>query len=190
MRILIAFLLLHSAALAGERVTISQFLEEVKKQSPQMQSLYINVQSLENRLKEADLATTPIGYASWQHGSDEKPNSNTAFQGSKVVGDSLLLGVKQETTIGLAADLSVDRTRWDREGVTVDPQYTDSRATLSLRQSLWKNFFGEQTRAQKDAGRAATRAELMQARYAWRTAVIQAENVYWTLASLQQVAKL
>lgn len=194
MRFLALTVFLFNYAQAAERISVQQFLDEVKKQSPQVQSLYLNVQSLEGRLREADLATSPVGYAAYMVSSDETPNSNTAFQGLKTESETLTLGLKQQTTFGLLADLSFQQADIEIQGasgLTADnSDYTGARATLSITQSLWKNSFGELTRAQRDAGRAAVRAELMQARYLWRTTMIQAENIYWTVASLQQVAKL
>lgn len=184
--------LLPQIVSAAEKIGLEQYLEQVRANSPQLQSAYLNVLSLEKRVDEADFATTFIGYAGWNHTYDEKTTSNPTFQGSKTESDSLLLGIKKTTMFGLSADLSADRTNLEFTDATALPlkQYTDSRLSLKLTQSLWRNGFGEMTRAENAATTAAIRAELMAAKFKLRSLNIQAENVYWTLASLQQVVKL
>ncbi|MCB0347287.1 MAG: TolC family protein [Bdellovibrionales bacterium] len=181
-----------ATAMASDKFTLTEYLEQVKKNSPEVQSTYLNVVSLEKRVDEADLVIAPVGYAAWNHSYDEKPTSNPSFQGTKSVADSILLGVKKETLFGLSADLSMDRTNYDFSDATALPEekYTDSRISLKLNQSLWKNGFGEMARAENKAVKAAIRAELMAAKFKYRNLMIQAENTYWYLASLQQIVKL
>lgn len=186
-----------SVALAQAPVSqmgLNEFLSRVKKQSPEVSAALRQVNSLKDRLDEGDLILSPQGYAKYGYEDNEQETSNPSFMGYKTQSGTWSVGVKKQTQFGLSANLHLDYDHVIQFGVNTafvpQPDYQESHAVLELQQSFWKNGFGEETSAKVRAARAANRASYLKAKYQLKNLLLSAEDIYWSVASLNRIVDL
>ncbi len=135
---------------------------------------------------ERSAILSPNLYATWMVSRDNKPTSNPAMMGSATNVDSMTYGVSQLTPFGLAGKLSMTTNHVVIEGAS--PQflplsdYYETRPQLEISQSLWKNGFGRETRAQlnivESQALLAKHSEKLKSKFL----MAEAEGTYWRLA--------
>lgn len=175
-------------------LSLEEYLLSVRTQNPEVRSLIANVEASEAQLRQADLGVMPEAYGEYNLFDDRTPPLNPRFSPDRRDGYSWKFGVRQETNFGLGANLYFENNRILLGGV--DPMffplnnYTSNRGVLELRQSLWKNSFGEKTRADLRAANAKAKAELYQQRFKLKNLMLEAENTYWSMVTYNHIAKL
>jgi outer membrane protein TolC len=111
-----------------------------------------------------------------------------------VQGRNWRVGVKDPTSFGLSTDYYVESGHSHLFGVSpfvpMMTDYEDSRAGVDIRQSLWRNGFGEATRAGTALQKSASRIELLKRQFEFKNLLLKSENAYWTLVSLNQIVRL
>lgn len=195
MRILCtAVLLLGSVSAQAGALTLSQYLENIKVQSPAARSYISNIEALKVKIRQSELLTTPEGYAQYNVFDDRRPQVAPQFAASRTDGYNWRVGVRQNSTFGLSGNLYFDSNRITLYGVSPAffPQnpYAETRASLELRQSLLRNSFGESVAADQQAARDAAMAELYNEQFKLKSLLLEAENMYWTVATYNQIIKL
>lgn len=187
-------LTLWCAHAQAQNLSLSDYLQQVKTKNPQAQALVKLVDSYEHRLEEGDQLTAIYGFGEYNLVDDKKETMVPAFGGDRTQTMNWKAGLKQQTPFGLGASLYMTTQRVNIHGVspTYVPQndYTESAVVLELKQSLWQNGFGAATRADRNAMNASNRADLMANRYNLKQLMMQAESIYWTLSSYNQIVKL
>jgi outer membrane protein TolC len=181
-------------ATAKEHWSLERFLKAVQERNPEVAAIASNTKSLEERLDEAEIQLSPIAFSDYKYLSDGKQTSNPLFMGEKTTATDFRLGVKKDFATGLSSSVYLETVRTNIHGVNSSfipmNDYTESRAVVELRQSLWRNGFGDQTKAQIESSNKKIKAEMLRSRYQLKTQLLGAENVYWTLASLDRILKL
>lgn len=178
----------------GGKLTLDQYLEDVKARNPDARSTIESIHSYELRLDEGAAPLMPEAYAQAGVMDDKKPQANPAFMGTETQATTWRVGLRKQTEFGLGADLYFDSQRINM--VNVSPQfipvndYMQSTAVLQLTQSLWRNGFGEFTRAQVESTRAANESSLFQSRFKLKSILLNAQNLYWSVVSFNQIVKL
>jgi outer membrane protein TolC len=176
-------------------MTLNEYLGQVKAQNHQARALIETVTSAESRLKvepESDLATEI--YANYNLFDDQKQTPQPVFMGTETRGSQWRAGLRKQTSFGLDANLYFNSQRTVIVGANPAflplPDYNEAKTVLELNQALWRNSFGEATRADIEAKRAAIQTELMQARFDLKNLLMDAQNTYWALVSHNQIVKL
>lgn len=200
--IIICLLVLHAAGASAQVLTLQAFLEEVKSNNPDARAALEGIASYESRLYEGDLILSPELYADLMRRDDKKPTAEGQFaggppmhmQGTQTDVTFWDVGVRKQTTFGLGADLYFKSQRTIISNAPamamLTPDYMESSFNLDLKQSLWRNGFGEATRAQRDAKRAENEAALLENKFRLKDALLNAQNIYWGLVSTSQTVKL
>jgi outer membrane protein TolC len=135
---------------------------------------------------ERSVILSPNLYATWMVSRDHKPTSNPVMMGSATNVDSIAYGVSQLTPFGLAGKLSMTTNHIVIEGAS--PQflpladYYETRPQLEISQSLWKNGFGRETRAQLAAVEGQALLSKHSERLKEKFLMAEAEGTYWRLA--------
>lgn len=175
-------------------LSLKSYLEQVKTQGPEARSAVEGVVSAEKRLIEYESTTTPELYASYNLVNDEKETAQPDFQGTKTKALNWQVGIKKNTTFGLSGNLNFQHQQVNVAGVNTNffrtPDYTEAKASLELRQALWRNGFGESTRSEVASAKAGLKAEYLKRRMELKNVLLRAENTYWSLVSLNQIIKL
>lgn len=175
------------------KLNLDQYLEQVKTQSPEGRQLTENVFSAELRLDEADTLFSPEAYGEYRV-YDSRTEPPMPFQAPRTKGHGWQVGVRDQTTFGLGADVFVTNAFTALEGVDrtffPNPEYYQPSVGLELRQSLWRNGFGEASRADLRTQKSQSRMNLYRQRFALKNLLLRAKNTYWSLVSFDQIVKL
>jgi outer membrane protein TolC len=192
---LIFCLFASSGAFAeASRLSLANFLAEVKRQNPEAVATLQKIEAAENKLNEALVDVRPEFYASYNILDDKQETQAPLFMGDRTRTWDWRTGVRTDSSVGLGANLYFDSTRTNIADVSpsIFPvnDYNQSKVVLELKQSLWRNGFGGATSAKIDATSAADRAELLKNKYALKTLLLNAENTFWGVVSMSETQKL
>jgi outer membrane protein TolC len=181
-------------AFAQSALTLNQYLDDVRSHNPEARAAIDNVESYEARRNEAESPLMTEFYGTWNKRDDKKPTQVPAIFGTETAVEQWRTGFRKQTDFGLGADLYFNSQRTTIVGASPTflpvADYMEASAVLGLTQSLWRNGFGEGTRAQIEAQRAANDINLLQSRFQLKNILLNAENAYWSVVSFNQVVKL
>ncbi len=171
---------------AAGTLTLDAYLQQVRAGNKAAQAAESLSRAGELKAAERITFQSPSFYATWMQSRDQKPTSNPAFMGSETNVDSLSWGIQQITPFGLVGKAGITTNHVMIEGAS--PQFLplsdfyETRPQLEVSQSLWKNGFGRETRAQLDIieGQAllAKHSEKLKSKFL----MAEAEGSYWRLA--------
>lgn len=174
-------------------LTLNQYLETVKKQSPQARALIAQIDASEVKVKKATLGLSPEFFAEYNRYDDRTPPV-FPFSPSRRDGHSWKAGIEKQTTLGLGGKLYFENNSTTLFGINPSflpvPNYNQGRAVLELKQSLWRNSFGEKTRSDLEADIAASKAALEDQKFQLQKLLLQAENTYWSMVTYDQIVSL
>ena len=174
---------LPTASQAAEKLSLDRYLEQVQASSLGIASSTLSSQGAKERSEESSLLTSPQAFANVTIASDARKNAFFNYQ--KVLNNTYGLGVQQQTSYGLQWKLAYTLTHTDFRGLVfpgVPTTYDEGRFSLELNQSLLKNGFGFETRAQQDALEAQALASHHVESFKTKAALAEAEGAYWSLA--------
>lgn len=189
------FILLTSTNAFGayNRLTLDEYLDQVRTQSPEGRQLAENIVSAELRIDEAELALTPQGYGEFGM-SDNRMQPPVQFQARRTIGERWRFGARDQTTFGLSTDVFMTNTHTNIIGVNPAffplREYHQPAVGIELTQSFWRNGFGKATRAELKAQQSASRMNLMKHQFAMKNLMLKAKNTYWSLVSIDQIINL
>lgn len=186
-------LLVFASAEGSTVLTLNQYLEAVKKQSPQARALIAQIDASEVKVKRASLGLSPEFFAEYNRYDDRTP-AVFPFSPSRRDGDNWKAGIGKQTTLGLSGKLYFENNRNTLFGINPsflpNPNYNQGRAVLELKQPLWRNSFGEKTRSDLEADIAASKATLEDQKFQLQKLLLQAENTYWSMVTYDQIVSL
>jgi outer membrane protein TolC len=188
------FAAILSLPAAAEVLDLQKYLDQVKKQNPEAVAQIGLVKAYEKRLDQGESIVMPEFYAGYNMLDDQKPNQNVFMMGDRTQSSQWRFGVRTNTRFGLLGNLYLDTTNTEVRGASptfmpMNP-YRDTRAVLELRQSLWRNSFGDEIRNNVKEARKGAEAQLAQAKFVLQRLMTTAENTYWALASYNEIVKL
>ncbi|MBP7843480.1 MAG: TolC family protein [Proteobacteria bacterium] len=166
-------------------ITLDEYLSTVQKSNTQFQAFELQKQSAEIKNEQADLVLSPYLIFGAKYYSDETPKPLQVFPAiiqTKSEGNEYSLGVAKKFATGteIKAFVTEQHPRsFTATGAQPSPYLGIS--SFSLSQSLWKDFFGAQTRARHHREAAATRFEKGAIEIQALQFLSQAEAAYWQL---------
>ncbi len=168
---------------------LSDYLNEVKGQSASVKSSEAQIEGTEKSSKETDLLYIPrlTLQGAFTHDYRQFPNP---FQ-AKTDSPSFGLGFEKQFNFGLSAKLS-----YNMLGTNYYPpsaflkDFSGAQTQIDLSQSLWRNFFGKETRATADLAEASSLAAHYGERFKLKQTLAQAETAYFQLAIANESVKL
>jgi outer membrane protein TolC len=193
-QILLAVLSVASIGASAEPLNLDKYLEQVKSQSADGRAAVAALAAAEQSLNQAELPYAPEFFAEYAWTDDRKETMAPAFMGDRTISKDWKLGLRKQTTFGLSGDLYYENGRSELNGVSPqllpNPGFTDVKGAADVKFSLWRNGFGEQSRAELRAGRAKLRIAWLKAKMELKDLLLKAQNTYWTVVSYNQVIKL
>ena len=138
--------------------------------------------------RAARLALSPQFFSGWQYSSDAKPSSVPTFRYDKVLNQTLSAGVSQQTDFGLNAKFSYLLSQTEYKPLA--GPYYEGRPVVEFTQSLWRNFFGRETRAGVDASRFSNQAKKFGESFKSQTILLDAEAAYWRLVLARESVQI
>ena len=174
-------------------LTLTKYLDQVRAKNPAAQAAQASVTAAEAHLNFAETSFMSEFYAKYSiFDQRELPTNPLAPPESR--GRNWKLGVRDQTKFGLQADAYFSSNRTELLGV--NPfylpinDYEQSVLGLQLTQSLWRNGFGETSKATFDRQKSMDRTDLLRAQFELKNLLLKAENTYWSLVSYNEVIKL
>ncbi|MEY4630812.1 MAG: hypothetical protein RIQ81_932 [Pseudomonadota bacterium] len=171
---------------AAGPLSLDAYLEQVRTGNKAAQAADDLSQAGALKASERSVILSPTLYATWMQSRDQKPTSNPAFMGTETNVDSLSWGIQQVTPFGLAGKAGISTNHIMIEGAS--PQfvpladYYETRPQIELSQSLWKNGFGRETRAQLDLVEGQALLTKHTEKLKGKLLMAEAEGTYWRLS--------
>ena len=175
-------------ALAQDKsvLTLDAYIDQVEAQNDQFKSADRSEKANTLRADEYRLMTSPQFFGNYSTTIDKRETAAPAFQGTETDAQTAAFGIQQKTRYGLDAKLSYNWNSTELKGVSPSivpvPAFATAGPVLELNQSLWKNGFGSETRANQDAAQAGTLAQRFGSTFSKFQIRMQAESAYWRLA--------
>ena len=115
--------------------------------------------------------------------NDSQETTFPSQQGTRTVGKSYSVGISKKFVTGTTLSAQWGQTHSDIDGLVFPfvPAW-DSRYTLAVSQSLWKDGFGRGVRLRHEREEASERVNVLTAELQARQALIDAESVFWDMA--------
>lgn len=183
----------RAAVEVKKTISLKDYLEEVMTKNPEARAKKDAVVRAEMKMDEAEVPLSSNFYASYNFLDDKKEPTNP-FAPAHTASNGWRAGVKDQTIFGLGTDFYVQSNHINLMGANPAfiplRDYYDTKAGVTLTQSLWRNGFGSATRAQYNMAKAKSRMDQFQAKFELRNLQLRAENAYWTVVSLNQIVKL
>ena len=167
-----------ATATAAPLLTLSEYLGSVESKNEALKSAIASSEGSATRAVEGDLVTSPSIFGSYQERDDK--SFQPALQASGVNTTNSLLGIESTTSFGTNAKLYYSLGSFDIPSRNL--KYFQASPTIEISQSLWRNAFGSETRAQMEAVTSGAKARGYAERFRAQTILLQAESTYWGLA--------
>lgn len=185
--LLIAFPVMSS----GAQLSLDDFLKQVTEKNQSITASKLIAESADNRADEGKLIFRPNVFAQAQAASDKKPTTNVNAQGDRTDHNFFTVGLIQQFNFGLQGKLGYDfsHTQIYNASPAFLPQsdFHDGVARLELTQSLWRNFWGKETRSQETIITGQAQANKHGENFKVAATLAQAESLYWSLSQLRKV---
>ena len=163
----------------GAVLNLHDYLDQVRNGSQLFQAAQLTAEGAGERSTEYKLLTRPnlIAGANYQ--------TSRAETGSPLSGDDnsaklYSLGIQESTDFGLSGQLTYGVTQASSNGAITSA--TTAGPQLTLTQSLWRNWFGEEMRATKLQIASAALAQRFAQSFQQTLILAEAEQAYWGLA--------
>lgn len=178
---------------AEKTLTLEEFLGQVETQNDGFRRSAKAVEGFDSRSDEWRLMTSPYMFGSMQTSVDKRETSSPAFMGTETSAQAFSIGVGQKSRYGLDSKLYYNFTdtsiKGANTGLLLSPEFVNSGPVLELSQSLWRNGFGRETRANQDAAAADVLARKFSEVHTQSQIRAQAESAYWRLAVARATLK-
>jgi outer membrane protein TolC len=169
----------------SNRMSLSDFLNQVKQGHQGFQASQKTIESSEQRAGESKLSTRPSLLGSAQYLNDKR-ETGSPLQGDEMTSTSYSLGVKQTTDFGLEAKLLYNHVNMSLPGANTQfvplTSYYTSGPVVELTQALGRNWLGAETTATQDLIASQVQASKFGESYKQKQLLAQAESAYWRLA--------
>lgn len=173
--------------------SLQNYLESVKTTNKDARALVLQIEASEVKVQRAALSLSPQIFAEYNAFDDRTPPV-FPFTPTRKEGDIFKIGIEKQTTLGLEGKLYFENSRNTLYGLNpafnIPPSYSQARAVLELRQSLWNNSFGEKVRADLKADVAEAQSLLESQKFQLKQILLNAENTYWAMVTLNQIMTL
>jgi outer membrane protein TolC len=182
------------SSLKSAELKLTDYLEQVQSAHLGLQASRLKVQGYQEEASERQLMLWPnlIGQARLL--SDSRQTGSPDLMGTKTTAKTFSLGISELTPIGLRGQISYDLTSTHLEGanptfVSVS-DFTEGRPSLQITQSLWRNFFGSETRAQVRMLEAKALASSFSETFKLKQILAEAETVFWKAYLSKRILEL
>jgi outer membrane protein TolC len=176
------------------QLPLNDFLREVEGKNQSMTASKLIAEGAQERANEGKLIFRPNIFAQAQTAIDKKPTTNINAQGDRTDNSFVTAGILQQFNFGLQGKLGYNfsHTRIYDASPAFLPvsNFHDGVATLELSQSLWRNFWGRESRSQEAILTSQAQATKHTENYKIKTTLAQAESLYWSLSQIRKVVRV
>lgn len=190
---LVIFSIMPSLGFSAQ-LTLNDFLTQVGEKNQGVVANKLVAEGTQGREEEGRLIFRPSLFAQGQVMVDKKPVGNPSTQGTQTDSEYATAGVMQNFDFGLKGQLSYTlyHTQIYNAGTTFVPlaDYNDGSAKIELSQSLWRNLWGKENKAQADIIDSQAKASKHLANFTVQSTLATAESIYWSLSQTRKIIKV
>lgn len=170
---------------------MDSYLEEVKNNNPAFKATQEASEGARLRSTEGTLLILPQLELEASKTVDSTEQTVSSFNGTKNTYENYRASLLQDTPVGLKAKLSYGHNYIFTDGATGLPAtfqsgYHRASPSIELSQSLWKNFFGSETRAKREAINSLALSDYYKARAKNLGVIVEAQATYNNLYYAQK----
>ena len=169
----------------SQDLTLAQYLSQVQAQHSGWIATEVSIQAKEKLVGESSLMFRPNFFFTGQYTEDSRPSAASIFSGTGNHSKSMQTGVTELLPTGTQMKLAYTFAHAELIGANPiyvsTPEYYDVGPSIELTQSLWRNFFGKEVKAQEQAQSSMVRAQSAQDRFTLKNLQMLAENTFWRL---------
>ncbi|MES2856806.1 MAG: TolC family protein [Bdellovibrionota bacterium] len=163
---------------------LETYLQQVRTQNGQFASAAEMEQGAKSRADEWKLLTRPNLIGQYIHSEDYRESGSTALPSASRA-KTYFIGLQQQFEFGMQATLKYGVVDAEAPGINTafgQPMYTTAGPSLELKQSLWRNFLGNETEATQEKLMAASELTKYRSSFEQTQLLTSAEAAYWRLA--------
>ncbi|MFN7826025.1 MAG: TolC family protein [Pseudobdellovibrionaceae bacterium] len=152
MKLLLVFLFSAQSAFSATEMTLEQYMKAASSQDPSYEAA-LKMEAGALRSQDAAALLTGLNFfTTYSDLHDGRPTTNTAAQGDTTTNQTLSVGLKQQSKVGLQWSLSQNysHTNISNASLIPAPDYHDVYPKLELSLPLWRNFWGAEIRASQE----------------------------------------
>lgn len=183
------FISFSFSSFSAETIDLDQYLKLVEERSRRVLAAKAKMESSQFKSSAAGLNLEPILTSKVIRISDEsQPNQ----LGKKSEITTAQVGIQKQFQSGTAAAVTVSGNEVDVTNPLVPSlgEYTTGTVELSVKQSLWKDGFGSNTKRILSREKLTAQIELQASDLEYRRALIDAENDFWDYIVAKEDLKL
>jgi outer membrane protein TolC len=173
------------------QLKLEDFLQQVEDKNQSMTASKLIVEGSQERSNEGKLIFRPTIFAEGRTVIDKKPTTNIQAQGDRTDYNFVTAGIQQQFNFGLQGKLgyNLSHTKIYNASPALLPvnDFHDGVATLELSQSLWRNFWGKESRSQETILTSQAQATKHSENFKIKATLAQAESLYWSLSQVRKV---
>lgn len=193
--LLAAFLAKPLILYGGERTyLLEMYLDDVKQNNKSYQASKAKSAALMQRQREPSLLFEPSLFSDMQIALDQRPNAMRSTMGDQTRNERFSFGIMQQSRYGTSQKVSYGLSHTNMKGVNLRTiplnNYYDSGLTVEFSQPLIKNSFGEDFALQEQIGQSSLLAASEGESFSARMVLIEAESIYWKLATTEQIFQI
>jgi outer membrane protein TolC len=178
----------------SSQLTLEEYLNQVQEKNQTVIANKLIAEGTAGRENEGRLIFRPSIFANGQILVDKKPVANTMTQGDRTDAQYITAGLMQNFDFGLKGQIGYTllHTKIYNAGQTFIPvaDYSDGGAKLELSQSLWRNLWGKENKAQAVLLTTQAKAAKHIANFTVQTILASAESMYWSLSESRKVVQV
>jgi len=139
-------------------LTIDEYIQLAKQKNPLLKSYEASVEASKVKAQSSELDLSPVLTAGYQTSTDQ---SRPSMMGTKRESQVYNLGVAKKFTTGTMLKVQAQSGQFDNSNVSLQgfDHYSTGALSISLQQSLWKDFLGEGTQLKIDRQRKTAELE-------------------------------
>jgi outer membrane protein TolC len=179
---------------AYAELKLQDYLKEVEEKNHTILASKKTLDGLTSRESEGKLVFRPTIYAQGQTAIDKKPTTNVNAQGDRTDNTFGTVGLMQQFDFGLKGKLGYTLSHTQIYNASSNflavPDFHDSQIALELSQSLWRNFYGIESRSQETLLTADVQAKKYIEDYKVKNILSSAESVFWSLSQMKKMVQV
>lgn len=163
---------------------LEKYLDYVSESNPMLKAARLQKDAATLKKNQGDLQElSPFLSVEGGYLNDSQETTFPSQQGTRTVAKSYSLGISKKFSTGTTLSAQWGQAHSDIEGLAFPfvPAW-DSRYTLAVSQSLWKDGFGRGVRLRHEREEASARVNVLTAELQARQALVDAESVFWDMA--------
>lgn len=174
-------------------LSLQDYLNQVGEKNQTVVANKLVAEGTQAREEEGRLIFRPSLFAQGQMMVDKKPVANPA-QGTRTDSEFATVGLQQNFDFGLKGQLSYSLFHTEifnaSRNFVPTPDFNDGVAKIELSQSLWRNFWGRENKAQADLIDSQAKTSKHLAEFAVQSILTNAESVYWSLSQTRKIIQV